>query len=79
MDGVAAAAGGSTAGGRPVLTIVQILAEKARALREKPLPENCCPYCYRHHGRGLYINHCVCTGHIDLSRKDIFSQTPKTT
>lgn len=75
MDAVASAASSATAtGGRPVLTIVEVLAAKARALREKHPPANCCHHCFHHHARALLINHCVCTGDIDLTRKDIFSR-----
>lgn len=58
-----------------VLTIVQLLINKARALRHIVVPDGCCAYCYHHHGRGLLVDHCVCSGHIDLSRKDIFTNS----
>lgn len=58
-----------------VLTIVQVLINKARALRHIAVPDGCCDYCYHHHGRGLYSDHCVCTGHINLRRKDIYTNS----
>jgi hypothetical protein len=52
----------------------QVLIERARKLREEPVPAGCCAQCFARHCRALYIGHCVCTGHIDLTRKDLFSR-----
>jgi hypothetical protein len=50
------------------------LAQIARELREKPVPAGCCARCYARHCRALHVGCCVCSGDIDLARKDIFSR-----
>lgn len=57
-----------------VLSITQVLAARARALREKPVPAGCCGHCFFYYCRALLVTCCVCTGGIDLRRKDIFSR-----
>jgi hypothetical protein len=53
---------------------MEVLAQKARALRAKHPALGDCPHCFNHHARSLMIGCCVCTGDIDLTRKDIFTR-----
>lgn len=58
--------------GRSILTITQQLQARAAKLRHKPCPAGHCESCFTGYCRTLLIGHCVCTGHIDLTRKDFF-------
>jgi len=57
-----------------VLSIRQALIERAAKAREKITPPNHCAHCHKYHCRLLYIDYCICTGHISQDAPRPFSK-----
>jgi len=62
--------------GGAVLNISERLAANARKLREVNCPPDHCDHCYRYACRLLLIGCCICTGGVNLSKKNFFPTTP---